>query len=83
MFPNSRRHRVKTPPSNQMNNIYSQFATIRNKLLLLERKVINLEAKNRRISKLEKKIIKLEAVIKELQESEISDLDSPVEEVLL
>ena len=87
--PISHRHRININSSNQLNNLNSQFIKIRKQIQLLERRIINLEAKRHGIDWLEKIVIKLETdnkrhetAIKDLKKSQ-SDLEDAEEEILL
>ena len=87
--PGSQRHRINIKSSNQLNNLNSQFIKIRKQILLLERKVFNLEVEIQRNDRLEKIIIKLEtdnkrheAAIRKL-ENPSPDLEDPEEEILI
>ena len=85
----SRRHRITIQSSNQLNNLTSQLNKIRKQILLLERKVFNLEVELQRNDRLEKIVIKLEndnkrheAAIRKL-ENPSPDLEDPEEEILI
>ena len=87
--PASRRHRITTKSSNQMNNLSSQLIKIRKQIIHLERKVFDLEVENRRLEKFEKKVLALEkdskrhtAAIRNL-ENPSPDLDDPEAEILI
>ena len=87
--PVSRRHRITTKSYDQLNNLNSQLSKIRKQVLLLERKVFNLEVEIRRNDRLEKIIIKLEidnkrheAAIRKL-ENPSPNLEDVEEEILL
>ena len=87
--PASRRHRISIQSSNQLNNLTSQLNRIRKQILLLERKVFNLEVEIQRNDRLEKIVIKLEidnkrheAAIRNLVNPS-PDLEDPEEEILL
>ena len=87
--PVSQRHRITTKSANQINNLNSQLIKIRKQILLLERKVFNLEVEMRRNDRLEKIVIKLEidnkrheAAIRKL-ETPSPDLEDVEEEILL
>ena len=87
--PSSRRHRITTKSSNQINNLNYQLIKIRKQILLLERKVFNLEVELHRNDRLEKIVIKLEtdnkrheAAIRNLVNPS-PDLEDPEEEILL
>jgi len=89
LAPIYQRHRITTKSANQMNNLNSQFIKIRKQILLLERRIINLEVEIRRNDRLEKIVIKLEtdnkrheAAIKDLKKPQ-SDLEDAEEEILL
>ena len=87
--PASRRHRISIQSSSQLNNLNFQLIKIRKQILLLERKVFNLEVEIHRNDRLEKIVLQLEkdnkrreAAIRNL-ENPSPDLEDPEEEILL